>query len=264
MAATKSRLGTSPRGGAAGGPRTLAIDIGGSGLKATVLDAAGTELVEHVRIPTTYPCPPQDMVAALVSLVANLPGYDRISVGFPGVVRRGQVRTAPHFITRSGPGSPVVPELLGAWTGFALAAALQTALGKPVRLANDADMQGSAVVSGQGLEVVLTLGTGLGSAVFLDGELVCHLELAHHPFQKGQNYNQRIGDAARRQVGDKKWNRRVRAALVEITALLVPDHVYIGGGNSARIEGELGPGVSLVSNEAGLLGGVTLWATPTP
>jgi len=259
---TRTRTARVTRSGA-GGPRTLAIDIGGTGLKATVLDPKGKELVPRVRVDTHYPLPPEEMVHALAELVAPLPARDRASVGFPGVVRGGLVLTAPHFVTAKGPGTRVVPKLVKAWDRFPLAKHIEAAVGVPVRLANDADLQGSAVVTGKGLELVLTLGTGLGSALFQDGRLCCHLELAHHPFQKDQSYNDRIGDAARKRLGTRKWNRRVAEALATIDALLVPDRIYVGGGNAVHVR-DPGPKVTIVSNEAGLLGGITLWSAPVP
>jgi polyphosphate glucokinase len=105
------------------GPRTLAIDVGGTGLKASVLDGAGKMLVDRARVATPDPCPPKVLVRTLVALVAPLPGFDRISVGFPGVVRDGRTLTAPHFGGRP-------------WRDFPLAAALAKRLGKPVRLLN--------------------------------------------------------------------------------------------------------------------------------
>jgi polyphosphate glucokinase len=132
-------------------------------------------------------------------------------------------------------------------------------LGAPTKVVNDADLQGAAVVSGSGLELVLTLGTGLGSAVYVDGRLGTHLELAHHPFRKGQTYNEQVGDAARNRIGGKRWNRRVVKAVDTIRALLLPDHLYIGGGNSTKVTADLGTDVTLVDNSAGLLGGIRLW-----
>jgi len=121
--------------------RTLVLDIGGTGLKATVLDARGRPEHERVRVDTTYPCPPDKLVADLVKLVTPLPPYQRVSAGFPGVVRGGRVLTAPHFVTRHGPGSRVDAELAKKWRNFDLAGALGAPLGAPVRVANDADVQ---------------------------------------------------------------------------------------------------------------------------
>jgi polyphosphate glucokinase len=244
-------------------PTTLAIDIGGTGLKASVLDAAGKLVADRVRVPTHYPCTPKDLVDALAGLVAPLPDFDRVSVGFNGVVRKGVVLTAPHFVTRSGAaGAPVVPKLLSAWTGFDLAGALETSLGHPVRVANDADLQGLEVVSGSGLELVVTLGTGVGTGLFLDGKLMPHLELSHHPFRNGQTYDQQIGDAALRRIGLKKWRKRAAEAFTNFHRLLNYDRLYIGGGNSRLLAGYVDPSVTIVDNVAGILGGIKLWELP--
>ena len=244
-------------------PITLAFDIGGTGLKAVTLDAAGKPTADRVRVPTTYPLPPDALVDKLVELAGQLPAFDRVSAGFPGVVRHGVVMSAPHFITKSGPGSKTVPALVTGWDHYDLAQALQLRLRKPTKVVNDADMQGADVISGKGLEVVLTLGTGLGSAVYSDGKLAVHLELAHHPFRKDESYNEQVGDAARKRIGDKKWNRRVALAVQAIRALIVPDRIYIGGGNSMKVTVDLGPDVTLVDNSAGLLGGIKLWSDQT-
>ena len=244
-------------------PTTLAIDVGGSGLKAGVLDADGAQVGERVRVPTTYPCPPDALVAAIEALVLPLPPWDRISIGFPGMVRGGRVLSAPHFVTLAGPGSKVSPKLRAEWTGFGLASAVEARLGKPTKLANDAEVQGAAVVAGEGLELVITLGTGLGTAVFVDGRLAPHMEMAHHPFRKGQTYNEQLGDEARRRIGAKKWNRRVRRAVATLDALLFFDRIYVGGGNASRVTVDLGPRATIVSNTAGILGGIKLWERST-
>jgi polyphosphate glucokinase len=241
------------------GPHTLAIDVGGTGLKATVLDAAGHPEHERVRIPTSFPCPPDKLVSDLGTLVEQLPPFDRVSVGFPGVVRAGKVRTAPAFVTMSGLGSDVDPELLGAWTQFDLASALSARLGQPCRVANDADVQGAGAVAGVGLELIVTLGTGVGTAVFSGGDLALHLELAHHPIGRGETYNTYLGDAALKQHGKKKWNRRVVKAVAVLDELIFPDAILVGGGNAKHVSADLGPTVRLIANEAGLLGGIKLW-----
>lgn len=244
-------------------PTTLAIDIGGTGLKASVLDAAGKLVADRVRVVTTYPCTPKVLVDALVKLVAPLPAYDRISVGFPGVVRKGLILTAPHFSTKGGlPGEAPAPKLLAAWTGFDLARSLGTRLGKPVRVANDADLQGLDVVSGTGLEFVVTLGTGVGTALFLDGKLAPHLELAHIPFRRDQTYDAQLGDATLHRIGAKKWRKRLEEALVNFHILLNYDRLYIGGGNSRLVAGHLDPSIIIVDNLAGILGGIKLWEHP--
>jgi polyphosphate glucokinase len=240
-------------------PFTLAIDIGGTGLKASVLDATGAMVADRVAVKTTYPCPPAKLVDDLVALVAPLPPADRVSAGFPGMVRTGIVLSAPHFVTTHGPGTTVDAGLVKEWSGFDLAGALGARLEKPTRVANDADVQGAAVVKGKGLELVVTLGTGVGTAFFYEGRLLPHLEFAHHPFLKGDTYNEQIGDAARKAIGNARWNKRVRKAVATLRALSFFDHCFIGGGNAKKLHGSFGDDVSLVDNSAGILGGIRLW-----
>jgi polyphosphate glucokinase len=244
-------------------PYTLSIDVGGTGLKANVLGAAGTLVADRVKVPTTYPMPPDRMVEQLTGLAAKLPEVDRVSCGFPGMVRNGHVLSAPHFVTKDGPGTPVVPELVTAWSGFDLASALSNAIGKPCRVANDADVQGAAVVQAKGFEAVITLGTGVGTAFFMDGRLLPHLELAHQEFRKGQTFNEQLGEPVRKKIGDKRWNGRVRKAIAYFDALTFFDHLFIGGGNAPRINrrdlGEVLERLTVVDNSAGILGGIKLW-----
>jgi polyphosphate glucokinase len=240
-------------------PTTLAIDIGGTGLKASVLDAAGRKLVDRVRTKTPYPCPPRVLVRELDRLTHQLPSWDRVSVGFPGFVRAGRVLTAPNLSTKRGPGTPMSRKLVEAWAGYPLAAELEGRLGKPTRLANDADMHGLAVIGGEGLELVLTLGTGLGTAVFLDGVPTPHLELALMPFRGRGTFQDELGNATRRRIGNRRWSKRVLEAVEMFDALLHIDRLYVGGGNAKKLTVDLGHRVELVDNAAGILGGIKLW-----
>jgi polyphosphate glucokinase len=243
-------------------PFTLAVDIGGTGLKASVLDAKGSMVADRVRIPTTYPLPPEKLVADLTRLVAPLPAAERASVGYPGMVRDGLVLSAPHFSTKHGPGSAVDADLLSQWIRFDLASALTGAFHIPTKLANDADIQGAAVVQGTGLELVITLGTGFGSGLFYQGQLMPHLEIAHQPFRKGETYNDQLGEDTRKEIGDERWNKRVHKAIVNLRALMFFDHLYIGGGNSRRVtRNNLDADVTIIDNTAGILGGIKLWGS---
>lgn len=227
-------------------PTTLAIDVGGTGLKASVLDAHGRLAADPVRVRTPHPVDRPLLVETLVKLAQGLPAFDRVSVGFPGVVRGGVIRTAPNLGTEE-------------FRGFDLATALSDRLERPTRVLNDADMQGFAAIRGTGVEMVITLGTGFGTSLFLDGQLGPHLELAHHPFHKGRTYEGELGDKARKKMGKKKWQRRVEEAIDELRRLTTFDHLFIGGGNAKRLSLELPDDVSLVDNTAGILGGIKLW-----
>ncbi|MBK9030889.1 MAG: ROK family protein [Myxococcales bacterium] len=226
-------------------PRTLAIDIGGTGLKAMVLGPDGVPLSERARVDTPRPATPDAVVAALVALIAPLGEFERISVGFPGVVVDGVVRTAPN--------------LDPAWADFDLARALADRCERPARVLNDAGVQGYGVIEGRGVEMVLTFGTGLGCALFLDGRYVPNLELAHHPFGKRGTYEDYVDDRALDDIGKKKWNKRVGKVVRQILPIWNPRVLYLGGGNARHIKLELPDNVRITSNLAGLTGGIALW-----
>lgn len=228
------------------GPRTLTIDIGGTGLKMLVLDARGRPVNERARIATPQPATPASVLRALKTLIAAQPPFDRVSAGFPGVVHDGVVKTAPN-LDRS-------------WRGHDLAKALQAATGKPARVANDADVQGLGDIQGAGVELVLTLGTGLGSALFVDGRLVPNLELGHHPFKHDKTYEELVGKAALEKSGKKRWRKHVRAAIAQLDPIFNYRTIYLGGGNARLLKpSDLPKNARVTSNEAGLLGGIALW-----
>ncbi len=227
-------------------PKTLAIDIGGTRLKAGVLDEAGTMVAGPNRIDTPHPSGPADIIATLVELVRPLGAFDRVSIGFPGVVRSGRILTAPNLGTQ-------------AWHAYPLASDMAQRLGKPTRVLNDASVQGLGDIAGVGLECVITLGTGFGFALFQDGLLAPHLEMGQHPCAKDKTYDMYLGNAAFHKVGRRKWNKRLEKALLFIDTLVTYDTLLIGGGNAQAIDFDLPPNVRVVPNEAGITGGVKLW-----
>lgn len=263
--------------------RTLCIDIGGSGVKAMIVEGAGSALTERLRIPTPRPATPEAVLATIAELAkqaraasrrgaegeategeaaegraaeggaasdageaATALDFERVAIGFPGVVVDGVTKTAPN--------------LDEGWEGFDLAGAVATLLERPARAANDADVHGLAVVEGKGVEMVLTLGTGMGCGLYVNGHLVPNLELAHHPWKKGKTYEQRVGDAARKKVGNRRWARRVLAVIETLEPIFNVRKLYLGGGNVRLLDKDKLPeGVVLVDNAAGLFGGVKLW-----
>ncbi len=225
--------------------RTLAIDIGGTGIKALVLDDTGRPLTERGRLKTPKPATPQAVLDTIAELAKGQGAFDRVSIGFPGVIRKGVASTAPN--------------LDPSWKGFHLVHHVEQLLGKPVRAANDADVQGFGAICGDGVELVVTLGTGFGSALFVDGRLVPNLEIAHHPFRSTKTYEQELGDAVLKKIGKKKWNKRLEFAIQSLAALFNYDRLYIGGGNAKKVALELPEHVTLISNVAGLLGGIAFW-----
>lgn len=247
---------------------TLAVDCGGGGIKASVLDAAGTMRVPPVRVPTPYPLPPERLAQTVADLARTLPAADRATVGLPGMIRHGVVIATPHYVTRAGPRTRVDPDLVAAWANKDMVAAFTDALGVPVLVLNDAEVHGAGVVSGSGLELVLTLGTGLGSALFDGGRLAPHLELSHAPVRWGVTHDAYLGEHERRRLGDGSWSRRVRRAVDGLRPVVHWDRLYIGGGNSRHIRpavlAALGDDVVIVPNTAGIVGGVRAWALLRP
>jgi polyphosphate glucokinase len=238
--------------------KTLSVDVGGTRLKASVLDRGGKMLVDQVRIDTPYPCPPEVLVESLCSLARELPSYHRASVGFPGLIRKGVVRQVPA-LSRRKRGGPQNLKLAGRWVGFPLRDALQAAFGVPTLVANDADVQGSAAVRGEGFELVVTLGTGVGCALFEDGVLLPHLELSHGHYKRGVSVDIALGSAERERIGNKRWNRRVARAFHWLEEMVLFDRMYVGGGNAKHLALDLGASVEIVSNTTGITGGIRLW-----
>ncbi|QDB80201.1 ROK family protein [Georgenia wutianyii] len=245
-------------------PATLAVDCGGGGIKASVLDAAGTMHAAPVRAATPYPLPPERLLETIRALAEQLPPADRATVGMPGMIRHGVVVSTPHYVTRAGPRTRVLPELVTAWEGLDFQDALSATLGMPVLLLNDAEVHGAGVIAGAGLELVVTLGTGLGNALFDGGRLAPHLELSRSPARWGLTYDEYIGEHERLRLGDAMWSRRVRQVVDSLRPVFLWDRLYLGGGNSRRITPQavdrLGDEVVVVPNSAGIVGGVRAWA----
>jgi polyphosphate glucokinase len=225
----------------------LTIDVGGTGIKLAVLDHSGEPISERLRLLTPRPCPPPVLLQLLAQAAVELPEFDRVSVGFPGAVRNGRVLTAANLGN-------------DAWVEFDLQGALSRQFGsKPVRVLNDADLQGFAMISGTGVEMVITLGTGFGSAFFRDGELLPHVELAHHPLRDNQTYDQWLGDATLERIGPAVWNERLRDTLDLLLRTFRPDRIILGGGNARLVEPGLPPWVCIAPEGAGIRGGAALW-----
>ena len=225
--------------------RTLCIDIGGTGLKTMIVSANGKPLSERTRIDTPRPATPRAIGAALLKTMPDRTQFDRVSVGFPGVVVDGVTRTAPN--------------LHPSWAGFDLATWVLRATGRPTRVLNDAGVQGHGVIQGRGTEVCVTLGTGFGFSLFVNGHYVPNVEFGHHPFRKGKTYEELLGDAALKRRGKGKWNKTLAAAVTQLQETFNFRLLYLGGGNARNVDVTLPRNVKLVDNVAGLLGGVKLW-----
>ena len=234
--------------------RTLAVDIGGTGIKFAALDDSGRIVGERQRVPTPpKPALPEQVVSIIETTSGAMGGFDRVSVGFPGMVRGGRVLTAPNL------GSEV-------WAGYDLQGELAQRLNRPVRVMNDADVQGYGAIEGKGVEMVLTLGTGAGTSLFDNGRILPHFELAHHPLFKDKTYDQCLGNAALMAKGKKRWSKRVEKTIEVLRTVINFDHLYLGGGNAKKIQFKLPADISVVPNTDGLTGGIRLWhdEDPTP
>ena len=227
--------------------KILSIDIGGSHIKATILNSEGKLEMEYLKVVTPQPADPANLLSSIKNLVKGFPGFDKISAGFPGYVANGIIKTAPNLDSQS-------------WVDVNFQKKLEDLLGKPAKVVNDADMQGLGVVSKVGLEMVITLGTGFGTALLKDGELLPHLELAHHPLTKNKTYDEYIGEKALEKIGKTAWNKRMKKVIQVLKTVFNYDHLYISGGNARRINFELDKNITIDRNEDGIKGGARLWS----
>lgn len=230
--------------------KILAIDIGGSHVKATLLNEQGEMLDEYKKLPTPNPATPDAMLNAIEQLADTFPGFTHVSAGFPGYVRNGIVFTAPNLGT-------------DAWKNTNLQVKLSEKLGKPAKVVNDADMQGLGMVSGKGLEMVITLGTGFGTALLNDGQLLPHLELGQFPVRKSKTYDQYVGEKAMEDIGKQRWNARVQRVIEYIRTLVNYDNLYISGGNAGKLTFPLDNNISIGNNKLGIKGCAKLWQQET-
>jgi polyphosphate glucokinase len=187
---------------------------------------------------------PRQMVARVHELTGDWT-YDAVSVGYPGVVLHGKVVAEPHNL---GTG----------WVGFDF----RKAFGRPTHVLNDAAMQAVGSYEG-GRMLFLGLGTGLGSAMIVDG-VVAPMELAHLLYKKGRTYEEYVGARGLKRLGVKKWSRTVNSVVTQLSTLLEADYVVIGGGNARKLK-RLPKNARLGSNDFAFLGGFRVWhhaATP--
>ncbi len=226
--------------------KILVIDIGGSHIKATVLDEQGKMLMDYTSVVTPHPATFSAVINSIQTLVKDFPAFDKISVGFPGYVKEGIICTAPNLDQKT-------------WQNINLIEKLSILLGKPTRVINDAELLGLGVISGKGLEMMITLGTGFGTAILKDGVLLPHLELAHHPITKKKSYDDYIGERALVNEGIDKWNRHLKNIIDILKTVFNYDILYIGGGNAAKINFKLDKNIKIVTNKDGIYGGIRLW-----
>ena len=227
-------------------PLTLSIDIGGTGIKMMIVDAKDKPQTTYFRMLTPHPATHSAVLALLKKMIAKEKlSFDRISAGFPGVVINGVVKTAPN--------------LHPTWRNKNFQKDLEKMTGKPARVANDADVQGYGDSSGKGLEMMITLGTGVGSALFMNAQLVPNLELGHHPFLNNLSYEELLGEAAFKKHGVRRWNKLLKQAIALWAKTFNYQKLYLGGGYAQCISFRLPANVKITSNVEGVLGGIKLW-----
>jgi polyphosphate glucokinase len=214
-------------------PTILAIDVGGSHVKV---------MTNKDRVKREFVSGPDLSAKTMVKEVRKLTedwSYDVISVGYPGVVVRNRPHVEPHNLGRG-------------WAGFDF----EKAFGRPTRVVNDAVMQALGSYRG-GRMLFLGLGTGLGSAMILDGVLV-PMELGHLPYRKGRTFEDYVGIAGLKRLGQKKWKRRVAEVIGDLAAALQPEYIILGGGNVAKLD-KLPAKAKRGNNADAFEGGFRLW-----
>lgn len=253
------------------GDLAIGIDFGGSGIKGAVVDIRSGEFVgDRIRVPTPKPSVPADVVTVMDELVRKLvenltEHYGPVAsaalpvgVGIPGVTRKGTVMTAANIDT--------------AWIGYPAVREMSSAMGRPVAIANDADVAGLAELTfgagrgRQGTVIVLTIGTGMGSAIFHDGHLLPNTELGHLQMW-GRDAEVRVAESARDRLGLswKDWAAGFDEYLHELEKLFWPDVFILGGGASKRADNYLTfvtvktpVVVASLRNHAGIVGGALI------
>lgn len=225
---------------------TLAVDIGGGTIKLLALGPQGEAATETLSQPTPNPAKPDAVCDLVRDMAATLPPFQRVSVGFPGIVKESVTINAPNL------GNEL-------WSRVPLGAQLSRALERPVRVVNDVDLQGLGVVRGRGVELVLTLGTGMGAALFTEGVLVPNLELGHHPFRDGDTYEDLVRDTELKRIGKVEWTARVMNAFEQLEPIFNYDMLHLGGGNAQNIEAKLPDNVRVFTLAEALRGAPKLW-----
>lgn len=211
----------------------LVIDVGGTHVKFRVGRGGAEQVFESGRSMT-----PGRMVRRLCKLLDGK-RYDAVSIGYPGLVYHGRIAADPHNLGKG-------------WVGYDFAAAL----GRPVRLINDAAMQAIGSYRG-GRMLFVGLGTGLGATLIIDG-VVEPTEVGHMPYKHGRTFEEYVGERGRERLGNHRWRKAVRQVLADLNAAFEVDYIVLGGGNARRLK-KLPRGVRLGSNEHAFIGGLRLW-----
>ena len=241
----------------------LAIDIGATNIKFARVDATGRLRGSLKRRPTPYPCPPDRLVDWVVQRTRNFV-IDRVGVGFPGELEDGHVIRPGNLSRLGGVGTDIDGSLDELWHGFALQDALRRDTGRDVRVVNDATLAALGCSRGVGTELVITLGTGCGLAMRVDGDRQRVRDLGRTEFGEGRTFDQALGERARSH-DDVQWRHDVVAAVNQLAHEFDASTVYLAGGNARRVSAELFAaepfGIEIAGNEASLRGAARLFAS---
>lgn len=213
--------------------RVLVIDVGGTHVKLRV---------SNRREERQFESGPDLTARRMVAGVHEITGdwiYDAVSIGYPGIVVHGKIATEPH-------------NLGNGWVGFDFRAAF----GRPTHVINDAAMQAIGSYQG-GRMLFLGLGTGLGSAMIVDG-VVQPMELAHMDYKKGKTYEEYVGESGRRRLGARRWRHAVEDIVEKLRTAMEADYVVLGGGNARKLK-KLPEGARLGNNDFAFIGGFRMW-----
>jgi len=245
------------------GPMTVCVDVGATSLKAAIVDARGEMVGDRVKVKTAWPMTPQRLLEEVSRLVVRLPKAERMALGFPGPVIDGVVQRGSNLERAAGPGSEPTEALEAAWRGFDLQRRLSATFETEARVGNDADVAALACTRGKGLELTVSLGSGFGTGLTLDGDLLPHLELSQLRWSRRESFDDVLGEHARKRDGEAKWHDRVVGALIMARDVVGFDWLHLTGGNGPRVRhdalGDLAACTSNGPSRAGILGGVRLF-----
>ncbi len=241
--------------------QVLAIDIGATNIKFCLVDSLGERLENPHRRPTPYPCSPARLVEVLVERIAQAK-CERIGVGFPGEFVDGHVVRPGNLARPGGVTTEVDPELDRQWRGVAFQDALRDATGRDVRVVNDARLAALGSIEGEGVELVLTLGTGLGLSLGVDGVIQKVRDVGAEIFEGGLTYDQTLGEIARSH-DEETWSEVLVRVVDGFVNEFGAHRVYLAGGNARRVSPYLFEHapyhVSISGNEAPLRGAAKLF-----
>ena len=212
----------------------LAIDIGATNIKFCRVDAQGEMLESVRRRPTPYPCPPEKLVEVLSERILQGEAT-KIGVGFPGEFESGHVVRPGNLSRPGGFATEVDPDLEAQWRGFALEDVLRERTNRDVRVVNDATLAALGCIEGEGVEVVLTLGTGLGLALSVDGEMRKVRDVGAEIFRDHLSYDQVLGERARA-TDEQEWFHSVDEVIQKFAQEFGARTIHLAGGNARRVD----------------------------